>query len=338
MDAMVVHTGEKALQTSPREASKVDYDEYGTIYFPKNVPPASSIVHHEPSLEEAYPIHGHIGDRNHPVESNRYHLYISWACPVAQRSAITRELLGLQDVVSISVVDPLRDGRGWAFRSVPGSTLDTGGGNFALLREAYDTTVGSTYTHRISVPVLWDKKTQTIVSNYYPEIPRELYKLGEFGTHPEIDLYPLALQQQINETEEWVSVAINSGPYDAGFARSQEAYERAERRFFDALERVDHLLGEHEFLLSDELTEVDINLWTSLLRFWLVYELHFKLNRHNLLYFRNAARFVKELYQRDAFRKTTNVDHIKWHYFNTQRPVNPYGVVPTGPSLDWLEQ
>ena len=334
---MTNDAGILAAQSVAHEASAVDYEKYGTVYVPKNVPAASSIVNRESTLAQAYPIHGHIGDDRHPAERDRYLLYVSWACPYAQRSAIIRELLGLQNVVSICVVDPLRDGRGWAFRNVTGSTLDTGGGNFTLLREAYDQTIGSTYTHRISVPVLWDKKTQTIVSNYYPDIPRELYKLRVFGEHAEIDLYPSALQANIDEVEKWVSAAINSGPYEAGFARSQRQYETAEGQFFDALERVDHLLGEHEFLISDNLTEADINLWTSLLRFWLVYELHFKLNRHNLLYFKNAARFVKKLYRLEAFRHTTNVDHIKRHYFNTQRPVNPSGVVPTGPSLDWLE-
>ncbi|KAA8819425.1 glutathione-dependent reductase [Bifidobacterium rousetti] len=323
---------------APGAASPVDYETYGTIYYPKNVPPASSLVHHEPTLEEAYPIHGHIGDPDHPVEKDRYHLYISWACPIAHRSAITRKLLGLEDVVTLSVVDPLRDGRGWAFREVDGATLDTAGNGFAFLREAYDQTVGGTYEHRISVPVLWDKKTKTIVSNYYPVIPRELAKLREFAEHPEVDLYPESLRSDIDETERWIGEAINGGPYDAGFARTQADYEFAEKRFFDAIERVDGILTKSRFLFGDELTEADINLWTSLYRWWTVYEVHFKLNRHNLLHYANVARFVKELYRLDAFRSTTNTAHIKWHYYNTQRPVNPNGIVPEGPSLDWLDE
>ncbi|KAA8819427.1 glutathione-dependent reductase [Bifidobacterium rousetti] len=318
-------------------ASPVDYETYGTIYYPKNVPPASSIVHREATLEEAYPIHGHIGDADHPIEADRYHLYISWGCPYAQRSAITRKLLGLEDIVTLSVVDPRRDGRGWAFREVKDSTLDTAGNGFAFLREAYDKTVGGTYEHRISVPVLWDKKTKTIVSNYYPVIPRELAKLREFATHPEVNLYPSELREEIDEVERWIGEAINGGPYDAGFARAQADYEFAEQRFFNAVERVDNLLGEHEFLLGDTLTEADINLWPSLYRWWTVYEVLFRLNRHNLLHYRNVTRFVRELYQLDAVRSTTNSRQIKWCYFNTMRPINPNGIVPEGPDLSWLE-
>ena len=317
-------------------ATPVDYERYGTVYEPRNVPPASSIVNHEATLEEAYPFHGHIGDSDHPIERDRYHLYVSCACPFAQRSAIIRILLGLRNVVTISVVDPLRDGRGWAFRDVPGCTVNASGNDFAFLREAYDQTLGLAYKHRISVPVLWDKKTKSIVSNYYPDIPRELAKLVPLGDGTQYDLYPSDLHEQIDKTEEWIGEAINSGPYDAGFARTQDQYEFAENRFFKALERVDGILGDGRFLFGDRLTEADINLWTSLLRFWLVYEIHFKLNRHNLLYFKNAMRFVRDLYGIEAFRLTTNVNHIKTHYFNTQRPINPYGIVPTGPSLAWL--
>jgi putative glutathione S-transferase len=325
-------------KSSPHEASPVDYDRYGTVYFPKDALPASSIVHAERTTEEAYPFQGHIGDENHPIEAGRYHLYVSWACPYAQRSAIVRELLGLRNAVSLSVVDPLRDGRGWAFRSAEGSTLDTGGHGYAFLREAYDDSVAGTYTHRVSVPVLWDKKTGTIVSNYFPTIHRELYRLGEYGSHSELDLYPEPLRDSIDETEQWVYRDINSGPYAAGFAQSQEQYEDAEQHFFTALERVDGILANHEFLVGDTLTEADVNLWTSLLRFWLVYQTHFKLNRHGLPYYKNAARFVKELYSKDAFKVTTNPSHIKRHYFNTQRPINPAGIVPAGPDLSWLTE
>lgn len=322
----------------PGVASAVDYDRYGTIYEPRNVPPASSLVSHEPTLEEAYPIQGHIGDPEHPVEPGRYHLYISWACPIAQRSAITRKLYGLDDIVTFSVVDPIRDGRGWAFRNVSGSTLDTAGNGFAFLREAYDQTVEGTYTHRISVPVLWDKQTHTIVSNYYPVIPRELAKLARFGTTAHDNLYPEDLRSQIDEAETWIGEYINEGPYRAGFAKTQEVYEDAENHFFQSIERLDGIFARKRFLFGDRLTEADINLWTSLYRWWVVYEVHFKLNRHNLLHYRNVARFVKELYHHPAFQATTNTDHIKRHYYNTQRPVNPNGIVPTGPSLDWLNE
>lgn len=324
---------------APGVASPIDYDTYGTIYRPgPGIPSVSRLDSRMLTREQAYPLSGHIGTPEHPVENHRYHLYISWACPYAQRSAITRRLYGLEDVVTVSVVDPLRDGRGWAFRHVDGSTLDTAGNGFAFLREAYDRTVGGVYDRRVSVPVLWDKTTRTIVSNYYPDIPRELARLKGFGTRPDLDLYPEDLRGRIDEAEEWIGEAINGGPYVAGWAADQDTYERAERRFFTAVERVDGILADHRYLFGDRLTEADINLWASLYRWLVVYETHFKLNRHTLRDYPNAARFVKDLYHEDAFGSTTNTRHIKWHYYNTQRHVNPHGIVPTGPSIDWLEE
>lgn len=318
-------------------ASAIDFEKYGTIYFPRNVPTATSIAGPPETLNQAYPLRGHIGDPAHPAQANRYHLYASLACPFAQRSLITRALKGLDDVIGLSIVDPLRDGRGWAFREVPGSTLDGGGRGFTLLREAYDASVNGTYTHRISVPVLWDTATASIVSNYYPDIPRTLNSaFTEWATHPEVDLYPEPLAKDIADTERWVSSTINQGVYKAGFATTQDAYDRAAARFFESLDRVESILADNPYLVGDQLTGADINLWVTLIRFEPVYHHHFKLTKRSLRDYPHIAEYTKRLHQIDAFHRTTDIGHITQHYYGTQLHLNPRGIVPLDIDLSWL--
>jgi glutathionyl-hydroquinone reductase len=320
------------VTAAPPQATPFDVDRYGTVYAaPAGTPRA-------PRLDlDAYPFRGRIGDGGEfPAEPGRYHLFISWACPFAHRSAIVRELKGLQDVVGLSVVDPLRDGRGWAFRAGPDLTLDTSGSGFSLLAQAYDATVGGHYEGRVTVPVLWDTRSGRIVSNHYPDISIDLgTQFDRWAAHPEVELYPQPLREQIDALAAHLADTVNTGVYQAGFATDADAYEQAVRRLFATFDELEALLARRDFLVGDRLTEADIRLWVTLVRFDSVYHGHFKANLRRLTEYPALWAYTRRLYALPGFGSTTHLDQIKAHYYGTQRHLNPSGIVPLGPLLDW---
>jgi glutathionyl-hydroquinone reductase len=287
-------------------------------------------------VRATYPFTGRItadGSSGFAAEPGRYHLYISWACPWAQRTAIARELLGLGEVISLSAVDPIRDGRGWAFREGDGHGLDPVNG-FAFLREAYEATEPG-YDGHISVPVLWDKQAGRIVSNHFPDITIDM--ATEFGrwSDPAVQLYPPELRGEIDVICEMIYLAVNNGVYRAGFAGTQEHYRQAVTELFAALDKLEARLATRRYLVGDALTEADIRLWVTLARFDSVYYSHFKTSIRRLTDYQHLWGYARDLYALPAFRGTTNFDHIKRHYFVTHGHLNPSRIVPAGPLLDW---
>ncbi|GII87765.1 glutathione-dependent reductase [Sphaerisporangium siamense] len=284
----------------------------------------------------AYAFRGRItadGSSGHPAEPGRYHLYVSLACPWAHRSVIVRALKGLEDVVSLSVVDPVRDGRGWAFREGPGHTPDPVNG-FALLREAYEASDPG-YDAHVSVPVLWDRETGRIVSNNFPDITIDLGTQFERWANTDVDLYPVDLRPEIDALNDLVYTTVNNGVYRCGFAKSQEAYDEAVVALFATLDDLEARLGTGRYLFGDRLTEADVRLWVTLVRFDTVYATHFKANVRRVADHPNLWAYTRDLFQRPAFGGTTNFDHIKRHYYTTHPQINPTRIVPAGPVLDW---
>jgi glutathionyl-hydroquinone reductase len=244
-----------------------------------------------------------------------------------------RELLGLTDVVSLSAVDPVRDGRGWAFRAGDGYDLDPLNG-FAMLREAYEATEPS-YDGHISVPVLWDRQTRRIVSNNFPDITLDLdTQFGDWA-NPDYDLYPEHLRPEIDELNELVYLAVNNGVYRSGFATMQESYHEAVSRLFATLDLLEARLAGHRYLLGDAITEADVRLWVTLARFDAVYYSHFKCNLRRITDYPNLWGYARDLYALPAFRNTTKFDQIKRHYYTTHPNLNPTRIVPDGPVIDW---
>src|SRR6185437_7268551 len=283
-----------------------------------------------------YPFRGRIsadGSSGFPAEPGRYHLYISWACPWAQRTAIVRRLLGLEDVISMTVVDPIRDGRGWAFRNGPGHSLDEVNG-FSFLREAYEATEPG-YPGHISVPVLWDKRASKIVSNNFPDITIDLDTQFGRWADPDVELYPEGLRAEIDEVNELVYSTVNNGVYRCGFAPSQQAYHAAVTGLFGTLDLLDARLADRRYLTGPRVTEADVRLWVTLARFDSVYYTHFKTSIRRLTEYHNLWGYARDLYSLPAFSGTTNFDHIKRHYFIKNSHLNPLRIVPEGPVLDW---
>jgi glutathionyl-hydroquinone reductase len=314
-------------------ASPVDFETYGDYggHQPRRpVPPSGEFV------RPAYPFRSRIsadGSSGYPAEAGRYHLYISWACPWAHRSAIVRQLLGLPDVISLSAVDPVRDGRGWAFREGEGYSLDPVNG-FSFLREAYAATEPG-YDGHISVPVLWDKQAGRIVSNNFPDITIDLETQFGQWADPALDLYPERLRPEIDALNDTIYATVNNGVYRCGFATSQGSYDQAFRQLFGTLDDLERRLGEQRYLTGGELTEADIRLWVTLARFDSVYYSHFKANLRRITDYPNLWAYARDLYSRPAFRDTTRFGQIKRHYYTTHPSLNPSRIVPDGPALDW---
>ena len=311
-------------------ASPADFARYGDYMAKTPAAPDGSFA------RPVYPFQGRItadGTSGYRAEPGRYHLYVCLACPWAHRSVIARQLLGLEEVISLSVVAPVRDGRGWAFRDGPGYTPDPVNG-FTLLREAYEATEPG-YDGHMSVPVLWDRQSSRIVSNNFPDITIDLAtQFGQWAT-PGVDLYPRPLRSQIDELNERVYADVNNGVYKCGFAGSQAAYDSALARLFAALDELDQRLATQRYLFGDAITEADVRLWVTLARFDPVYVTHFKANLRRLVDYPNLWPYARDLYQQPAFGGTTNVDHIKRHYYGTHGRINPSRIVPGGPLLDW---
>jgi putative glutathione S-transferase len=274
------------------------------------------------------------GSSGFPAEAGRYHLYVSLACPWAHRAIIVRKLLGLEDVISMSVVDPIRDERGWAFREGPGHGPDPVC-NFAYLSEAYLRT-DPTYTGRYTVPCIWDRQTQRLVTNNYPDITIDFEtQFTAFHRPGAPDLYPAPLREEIDEVSQIVYREVNNGVYRAGFATSQAAYEAAVDGLFARLDWLEERLAGQRYLVGDQLTEADIRLFTTLARFDAVYVGHFKCNLRRLVDYPNLWAYARDLYQRPGFGETVDFDHIKRHYYMTHDQLNPTRIVPKGPLMDW---
>lgn len=264
-------------------------------------------------------------------EGDRYHLYASYACPWAHRTLIMRQLKGLEDAISLSIVDPLMAEEGWEFSNFPGSIPDTVNGA-SYLREIY-AKADSKYTGRVTVPVLWDKQTNTIVNNESREIMRMFDT--EFGAvaKNEDSFYPQELREEIDRTIDAIYNPINNGVYRAGFAKSQEAYEEAVQELFAALDYWEGILAKQVYLCGDVLTEADVCLFTTLLRFDAVYYVHFKCNLRHIWDYPQLWNYLKKIYQHPGVKETCNLEHIKLHYYQSHPHINPSGIVPTGPII-----
>ena len=274
------------------------------------------------------------GSTEFAPESGRYHLYVSYACPWAHRTLITRKLKGLEDVISFDVVEPVLPNTGWSFGdSVPGATGDTING-FRDLREAYLTS-NSKFEGAITVPVLWDKQTQQIVNNESAEILRMFNsEFQSCATRPDLDLYPESKRKQINEFNDWIYPCINNGVYRCGFATKQAAYSLAFKDLFGALDRLEKVLARSRYLTGSDLTEADVRLFTTLIRFDAVYATHFKCNLKHIVDYPNIWGYTRDIFQLEGVAETVNVDHIKTHYFVSHRQINPLGIIPDGPALN----
>ncbi len=268
-----------------------------------------------------------IGDDCHPVEADRYHLYVSLACPWAHRALIMRRLKWLETQIPVSIVHPHMLDQGWEFRPDPEPLYGA-----THLYELY-AHANPHYTGRVSVPVLWDKKRRSIVCNESAEIIRMLNSAFDTLTDNTDDYYPAELRDEIDEINAFVYDGINNGVYRCGFATTQTAYEKAFDVLFAALDTIEARLAEHTFLIGEQLTEADIRLYTTLIRFDAVYYGHFKCNRNRICDMPNLWRYLQGLYAMPAFREMTNFEHIKQHYYYSHASINPTRIVPKGPEL-----
>eukprot|EP00667_Euglena_gracilis_P013883 EG_transcript_14349 len=301
------------------------------------------------------------GDARFPPEANRYHLYVSLACPWANRCVATLFMKGLDHVVGLSVVHPTwqrtrpdneeDEHTGWAFRAPtdPPLSSSTGHGSFPcdgcipdplngakFIRDLYDL-AGDT-GGKYSVPVLWDSKERTIVNNESSDILRMFNsEFNHLARNPSLDLYPEPLRKEIDEVNEWVYPTINNGVYRCGFATGQEAYNTAFKELFGALDRCEALLTKQRYLVGSQLTEADIRLFMTLIRFDEVYVVYFKTNRNFIHQFPALSNYVRDIYQTPGVKEAINMQHIKTHYFTSHPKLNFYAVIPAG-GEPWWEQ
>ncbi|WP_284266931.1 glutathione S-transferase family protein [Roseicyclus amphidinii] len=268
------------------------------------------------------------------AESGRYHLYVSHACPWANRAMIFRSLKGLEDHISVSAVHPDMLSDGWTFATdFPGATGDILFGS-AYMREIYQRAEPKATT-RVTVPVLWDTATDTIVSNESAEIIRMFNSAFDGITGNTDDYYPEALRPRIDEINARVYDEVNNGVYKSGFATTQAAYDSAVHALFDALDWLEGILSENRYLAGDRVTEADWRLFTTLARFDAVYHLHFKCNRRRLIDYPNLWAYARELYQWPGVAGTIHFDHIVRHYHYSHETINPHRIIPINPVIDW---
>ena len=276
---------------------------------------------------------GPTGQAGYKAEADRYHLYVSLACPWASRTLMIRTLKGLEDMISISVVHPLMLEHGWTFEEGEGVIGDPIF-QARYLHEIY-TAVKPDYTGRVTVPVLFDKKTKTIVNNESSEIIRMLNTAFDgLGAKPG-NYVPDQWLEEIDTVNDFVYHRINNGVYKAGFATKQEVYEEEVTALFAALDQMEERLAGQDYLVGNRLTEADIRLFTTLVRFDAVYFGHFKCNLKPLTAYPNLWAYTKRIYQLPGMAQTVNFDHIKRHYYGSHKTINPTGVIPMGPTLDW---
>jgi len=280
-----------------------------------------------------------------PAVADRYHLYVSLACPWASRTIIVRKLLGFEDVIGMTVVDPVRDERGWAFRdpdlsseqdaNLTASFASTDPINgFHFLAEAYELT-DPNFDGRVTVPVLWDKETRRIVNNCEDDICRMLNDaFRSLAKNQKVDLFPKDIVAEQEKLSDFVYDRINNGVYKAGFTTRQRVYDRASKQLFDALDELEARLAKSRYLFGNRVVETDWRLFCTLVRFDIVYYIHFKCSLHRILDYPNLQGYLMDLYQQPGIAETVNFEQIKHHYYMTHHAINPMRIVPIGPVLD----
>lgn len=294
--------------------------------FPKEQSPEGAFVRQGDQFRQWVTADGSSG---FPAIRGRYHLYVSLACPWAHRTMITRKLKKLEPVIGMTVVDPVRDERGWRFTEAEPDALH----GWRFLSEAYVAT-DSRYDARVTVPVLWDNETERIVSNSDDDIMRmfetEFDAYGDAG----LDLYPAKLRTEIDALNDLLYETVNDGVYRAGFATSQRAYESAAYRLFETLDAMEERLSMRRYLFGAQPVESDWRFFVTLIRFDAVYYVHFKCNLRRIAEYPNLYGYLRDLYQIDGVAETVNFDHIKRHYYYTHDDINPTRIVPIGPLQD----
>lgn len=274
------------------------------------------------------------GSSAYPAVAGRYHLYVSLACPWAHRTIIMRKLKGLENIIGMTAVDPVRDERGWAFRNGLGCSEDPIKG-FRYLSEAYRAT-DPEFNDRVTVPALWDKKTGKIINNSEDDILRMFNSAFDALTDVKTDYYPALLRGEIDYLNNLIYPTVNDGVYRAGFAKSQEIYEEAVKKLFETLDMLEKRLAARRYLIGRQITEADWKLFVTLVRFDAVYHFHFKCNLRRISDYAHLQGYLKDLYQQKGIAETVNIDHIKRHYYMTHPDINPTRIVPIGPELDFL--
>ena len=273
------------------------------------------------------------GSTPYPAATGRYHLYVSLACPWASRTVIFRMLKGLEDKISMTIVDPIRDERGWAFRDGPGHSTDPVNG-FKFLSEAYAAT-DPNFDGRVTVPVLWDKETKKIVNNCEDDICRMFNDaFNPVAQNKDVDLFPKEIAQEQEKLSDFLYDHVNNGVYKAGFATHQRPYQISCRKLFEALDELEARLSKSRYLFGNRIVEADWRLFCTLIRFDVVYHGHFKCNLRRIIDYPNLQGYLMDLYQQPGTAETVNFDHIKRHYYMTHTEINPTRIVPIGPALD----
>ena len=273
------------------------------------------------------------GSTPYPAATGRYHLYVSLACPWASRTVIFRMLKGLEDAIGMTIVDPIRDERGWAFRDGPGHSTDPVNG-FKFLSEAYAAT-DPNFDGRVTVPVLWDKETKKIVNNCEDDICRMFNDaFNAVAQNKDVDLFPKEIAQGQEKLSDFLYDHVNNGVYKAGFATHQRPYEISCRKLFEALDELEARLSQSRYLFGNRIVEADWRLFCTLIRFDVVYHGHFKCNLRRIIDYPNLQSYLMDLYQQPGIADTVNFDHIKRHYYMTHTEINPTRIVPIGPALD----
>jgi putative glutathione S-transferase len=281
------------------------------------------------------------GSTSYPAAADRYHLYVSLACPWASRTVIFRKLKGLEGAIGMTIVDPIRDEEGWAFRDqsgkippgVPFESTDSING-FQFLSEAYKAT-NPDYDERVTVPVLWDKQTKKIVNNCEDDICRMFNdRFNDFAPNKDVDFFPQEIENEHAKLSSFLHDNVNNGVYKAGFATRQRPYEIACRKLFEALDDLEERLSKSRYLFGNRIVEADWRLFCTLIRFDVVYHGHFKCNLRRIIDYPNLQGYLMDLYQQPGITDTVNFDHIKRHYYMTHTQINPTRIVPIGPVLD----
>jgi glutathionyl-hydroquinone reductase len=281
------------------------------------------------------------GSTSYPAAADRYHLYVSLACPWASRTVIFRKLKGLDGAIGMTIVDPIRDEEGWAFRDPsgkipPGAPFESTDpiNHFQFLREAYEAT-NPDYNERVTVPVLWDKQTKKIVNNCEDDICRMFNdRFNDFARSKDVDFFPQEVEAEHAKLSSFLHDNVNNGAYRAGFATRQRPYEIACRKLFEALDQLEERLSKNRYLFGNRIVEADWRLFCTLIRFDVVYHGHFKCNLRRIIDYPNLQGYLLDLYQQPGITDTVNFDHIKRHYYMTHPQINPTRIVPIGPVLE----
>jgi putative glutathione S-transferase len=272
------------------------------------------------------------GSTSYPAVAGRYHLYVSLACPWASRTVILRKLKGLEEAIGLSIVDPIRDEKGWAFRPDPDPV-----NGFHYLSEAYAAT-DPNFAERVTVPVLWDKQTKKIVNNCEDDICRMFNDpFHTVARNKDVDLFPKDIAVEHVQLADFIYDHINNGVYKAGFATRQRPYEISCRKLFQALDQMEERLSQSRYLFAGRIVEADWRMFCTLVRFDVVYHGHFKCNLRRIVDYPNLQGYLMDLYQQPGVAETVNFDHIKRHYYMTHSEINPTRIVPLGPVLDLMK-